>query len=720
VPSKKCFFFSLLLLISCFVQSQTNNPPSISAIGNQPYCNGSSITIVTDFTITDADDSTIDAFYIQISKGYQINFDQLTLLGSHPTINTSWNASEGKLTLFSAVSTSKIQLTDLETAVKQVFFRSTATNIEPEKTFSLTIDNTNYLPTTGHFYQFIAAPGISWSNAKTAAENRTYYGRQGYLATLTSQEEANFAGKQASGPGWIGGSDEETEGVWKWLTGPEAGTNMANFWNGQVNGSTPNFANWNNNEPNDFGGNEDYAHITDPTIGTPGAWNDLPNEGGGGLYLPKGYIVEYGTHSDGPLNIVASTRIYIPQISTTTAATICEGNVATITATSNEGTILWYKNASGGSYITSGNSFTTPILNSSTSYYAVVSVNGCTNNLPRTEITVTVNKNPIITSVTDDLICQGQAILSATSSVGDVYWYESATSTTHLYIGANFTTPFLSNSTSYFVAAKNGNCSTVNRTEVKATVNNTVPEFSLENKFYYLCDNSGTVTLNTINANDNYTYIWSKDKIFLNENTPTITVNETGTYTVSAISLFGCESEEKQIIVSNSNKAIFTDDSFILIDDSENNSLEIIPENLGIGNYIYSLDDEFGLYTDEVFFENISTGVHQLYVKDINGCGTSVYKFSVLAYPKYFTPNGDGINDVWSIEGYNTSSFTGMKLFIYDRFGNLLFKTSAASGAWNGIYQGKLLPANTYWFQVIINDINGNIINENGSFSLVR
>ena len=90
------------------------------------------------------------------------------------------------------------------------------------------------------------------------------------MATLTSQEESDFAGKQASGAGWIGGSDEETEGEWKWVTGPEAGTV---FWNGEVNGSTSNFAFWNNNEPNNLGV-EDYAHITDPTIGMPGAWND--------------------------------------------------------------------------------------------------------------------------------------------------------------------------------------------------------------------------------------------------------------------------------------------------------------------------------------------------------------------------------------------------------------------------------------------------------------
>ena len=124
---------------------------------------------------------------------------------------------------------------------------------------------------------------------------------QGYLATILSEEESIISAEQISGTGWIGASDEGTEGEWKWVTGPEAGTT---FWNGNASGSpamnhrlvylTTLTGTTNPAEPNQSG-NEDYAHITDNTIGVPGSWNDLSNTGAAsGPYQPKGYIVEYG------------------------------------------------------------------------------------------------------------------------------------------------------------------------------------------------------------------------------------------------------------------------------------------------------------------------------------------------------------------------------------------------------------------------------------------
>jgi hypothetical protein len=84
-----------------------------------------------------------------------------------------------------------------------------------------------------------------------------------------------------------------------------------------------------------------------------------------------------------------------------------------------------------------------------------------------------------------------------------------------------------------------------------------------------------------------------------------------------------------------------------IIDDSTNNSIAIDNQNnnLGIGDYEFTLDDSFGTYQDEPNFDFVASGLHTIYVRDKNGCGTAAIEVSVIGYPKFFTPNNDGIND---------------------------------------------------------------------------
>src|SRR5690606_14545197 len=192
--------------------------------------------------------------------------DQLTLTGAHPNITASWNASQGRLLLNGPAS-----LPEFEAAVEAVRFSTTATvNGGETRSFSIVLNEANYLASTGHYYEYVPALRITWTAAKAAAELRTFYGLQGYLATITNQDESDLLGSQAPGAGWIGASDATVEGEWRWVTGPEAGTL---FWRGLANGSAEPgmFSYWNTGEPNQSG-EEDYAHITAPGVGAIGSW----------------------------------------------------------------------------------------------------------------------------------------------------------------------------------------------------------------------------------------------------------------------------------------------------------------------------------------------------------------------------------------------------------------------------------------------------------------
>ncbi len=384
-----------------------NPAPEIYTTSNPDgYCPGSRTKIIKTATLSDPD-NLITEIYIQISTGYVNGQDQLSLANPslHPTIGFyPFDQTTGKLRLYGiGVSAT---LADFKAAIEDVEFYSTS--LSGTREFSTTIGQANYLPRNKHFYRYIASPGIHWKDAQLAAESpaNNYYGLRGYLATLTAADEAQLAGAQAPGAGWIGGSDAAQEGTWKWVTGPEAGTT---FWIGNTNGTKTApfyYANWNApNEPNNSTNSttkpngEDYAHITAPAVGNPGTWNDLSETGDPITvynYYPKGYIVEYGDLDLGDVNnvhISASTTLTIAKIITTTPSPICASGTVKLQAFSTAGTINWYDASTGGNLLQTGNDFTTPSLLTTTTFYID---NGCS---PRTEITVTVNPLPTVNPV---------------------------------------------------------------------------------------------------------------------------------------------------------------------------------------------------------------------------------------------------------------------------------------------------------------------------------
>lgn len=666
-----------------------NVAPVLTATGNQVYCPGTSMKIVTNMTIVDPDDTGIDAIYIQISSGYVNGQDLLLLTGNHPTITSSWNALTGKLTL-TGVSGQPTYV-NLVAAIKDVEYSSSPANPSGVRTFSITVGQANYLPSNGHYYQYISNIGITWTNAKIAAEASFYYGLQGYLATISSSDEAQLSGEQAAGAGWIGGSDQQVDGVWRWMTGPEAGTV---FWNGGINGTTPNFAFWNTGEPNNFGGSENYAHITAPGVGIPGSWNDLTNNGeASGSYQPKGYIVEYGGMPGDPvLQISTSTTISIPSITATVSQTRCGEGSVTLTATATNGIPKWYTTATGGTLLETSSSFTTPLLSSTTIYYVDAFVVGC-NGGTRTAVTATINSTPMVTVANPTPICSGtSAVLTATASAGTINWFANASGGTSLGSGTTFTTPLLNQNITYYVEANNNGCIST-RTAVFVQVNQ-IPIVTDETKF--ICENSFVI----LNAGiTNVSYLWSTGAT-----TASISVTTPGTYTVTVINSINC-SNIKTIVVIQNNAPVIQD---IVV-----NGTEATIVTINSGAFEYSING-VDYQTSPVFSVN-EGGIYTGYVREINDCGSDSQTFIVITISNYFTPNNDGFNDFWSIKGM--SLYSKAKVNIFDRYGKFLKQLNQQNNQWDGTIEGNKLPASDYWFVLSIPEINKEV---KGHFSLVR
>ena len=219
--------------------------------------------------------------------------------------------------------------------------------------------------------------------------------------------------------------------------------------------------------------------------------------------------------------------------------------------------------------------------------------------------------------------------------------------------------------------------------------------------------------------NDVYTYEWTNESNTVISTQPNASVSSGGIYTVVATSGLNCNSFSKTITVTESNVANLNLNDITITDDSNDNSISINTQNLGIGNYEFSLNDAFGIYQDEPVFENVAPGIHTIYIQDKNGCGISSVEVSVIGFPKFFTPNNDGQNDTWQIKGVSDNFYSTSLIYIFDRFGKFLIQIDPKSDGWNGFFNGKMLPATDYWFSAQLIDDNGTFREKKGHFSLI-
>lgn len=82
-----------------------------------------------------------------------------------------------------------------------------ATCYKEQRQVSFVVGNTYYNNMNGHFYENV--PGaINWATALANAANKSYFGRAGYLATMTSLAETNFLWKIMASDSWMGASDD--------------------------------------------------------------------------------------------------------------------------------------------------------------------------------------------------------------------------------------------------------------------------------------------------------------------------------------------------------------------------------------------------------------------------------------------------------------------------------------------------------------------------------
>jgi hypothetical protein len=518
----KKFLFILFTIILGIQELAGAQATSITVGGTTSSLSATYNTaIVVDPNLTITANGDITGFRVQISQSYTSG-DVLDYTGTLPTgITASFNTTTGILS-FNGTTT----VANWQTLLRTVRFKSTSTTCYANlRRVTFVAGTVYYNPLTEHYYEYVSGT-ITWTNSKTAADGRSYFGRAGYLATMASEAENNFIWKLMSSDAWFGASDDynyvnaalgtttyasqaAVEGKWHWISGPEKGTNFSNG-NGTPVTVTGQYAKWAGGEPNNSGG-EHYGQFYSSNNGQ---WNDLPNTNLGG------YICEYG---DMPGDLTSSVTIFTREISVSNGSSgtisggdinVCSGsNSTTLTLNNMTGSVVRWESSydnffTAGTTITSTSSSISVTNITKTTYYRAI-VNSSSpvscSSLASSSVYLSVKptKSGSVFAANNSICAGGVAELTLSGQQGNINKWQRSTDNVNWTNITNTTaslTETISSSGTYYyrVEVQTPNCgSAVYSTSKSITVTSGTPPTggSVSSAVHATSTNSGTLTL---------------------------------------------------------------------------------------------------------------------------------------------------------------------------------------------------------------------------------
>lgn len=209
-----------------------------------------------------------------------------------------------------------------------------------------------------------------------------------------------------------------------------------------------------------------------------------------------------------------------------------------------------------------------------------------------------------------------------------------------------------------------------------------------------ICSGATNVLTASHPADGSYSYRWSTG-----ETTQSIEVNSAGIYTLILTNAGGCaDTAEIEVLAHEQLVAPQIPDTVICVAEREVVRLEA---PLGYTAYYWNGGTSSGTYLDVT-----SPGTYALQVEGENGCLVST-TFEVRAYckeltiPNMFSPNGDGVGDVWEVSGLEERNAA---VAIFDRNGQAVFQSRGYNIPWDGSYNGRLVPVGAYYYLIIVGD----------------
>ena len=438
-------------------------------------------------------------------------------------------------------------------------------------------------------------------------------------------------------------------------------------------------------------------------------------------------------------NCSVSVPVVITQPTVLTASinpvsTICIGQNATLTVVPSGGNGGNTFNWSPGT--TPSNLATVSVSPTVTASYSVIvtDANGCSSS----PVSVTVNVNPPLNVVAGQniTICSGQtAQLSAIASGGNgVYSYTWSPATTPT---AGSTVNSSPNSTTTYTVTATDACGTPPASDQIVVNVNQLPVLSISSSVSSGCNPvCATFTANSNVLLNTVSWTFTDNQNASGSTTSQICFDTPGTYgaTINVTDINNCQNSYTNNNLVTSFPVPQADFSFSPISATILSPIiEFQDQSAGavITNWSWSFGDptDAGSTQQNPSFTYPTTGTYDVWLTVVsnNGCIDSINHPVVIGpefviyVPNAFTPNGDGVNDVFYPQGMGIDTET-FELWIFDRWGNLVFNTNDFYKSWDGKPNGKeeVVMQDVYVWKITVKTFDGTKKNIIGHVSVVR
>ncbi len=378
------------------------------------------------------------------------------------------------------------------------------------------------------------------------------------------------------------------------------------------------------------------------------------------------------------------TNVNPPQINLGNDTTLCIGASLLLDATIINGNYLWQDGSVNSTFnvISSG-------------VYFVTINNGCT----ASDTIIVSYLQPIPIFGNDTSICDNAILTLSALTLGATYLWQDAS------INSNYT---VTNSGTYWVNISVSGCQNSD-TIIISTIPS--PVFSLGNDTAF-CDGN-SILLNPIVSNANY--FWSNSS-----STDSFIVSSAGIYSVT-ITANGCSSADTVSVLLNTLPVsdlgydlTICEDTVISLSAGTNPTYNFLWNTNEISSVITV--NETGVYW--VRISNVCGSVTDSIILLPKPCGTD--SFCDLYFPNAFTPNGDGINDLFYPNDICKTEY--IHLFVYNRWGELIYFTDLFNDGWNGTRDDVPCSMGVYIYVCRYRIIDASQANEikTGNVTLIR